>query len=103
MSNYIVLEDFVPYENAFLFHIFKNNDRIELNHPHTTIMVWIHKTDIGYSDKGVRNRLRVEIQKDDLNLMRDFFVLKSILAQEVMDFLEFDFDVKDVLCCISCI
>ena len=66
-------------------------------------MVWIHKADIGYSDKGVRNRLRMEIQKDDLNLMRDFFVLKSILAQEVMDFLEFDFDVKDVLCCISCI
>ena len=63
MSNYIVLEDFVPYENG----------------------------------------LRMEIQKDDLNLMRDFFVLKSILAQEVMDFLEFDFDVKDVLCCISCI
>ena len=86
-----------------LFHIFNNNARIELNHPHTTIMVWIHKTDIGYSDKGVRNRLRMEIQKDDLNLMRDFFVLKSILAQEVMDFLEFDFDVKDVLCCISCI
>ena len=96
-----MLEDFVPYENAFLFHIFKNNDRIELNHPHTTIMVWIHKTDIGYSDKGVRNRLRMEIQKDDLNLKRDFFLLKSILAQEVMDFLEFDFDVKDVLCCIS--
>lgn len=103
MSNYIVLEDFVPYQNAFLFHIFENNDKIELNCSHTTMMVWIHKTDVEYLDKGVRNRLRVEIKKDDLNLKKDFFVLKSILEEEMTNFLDFNFDIEDVLCCVSCV
>lgn len=98
--DYTILGEITPYNHCFLFHIFPNDDKIYLENDKTTIFVWRQSVDEIYHEKGIKDRIRVEICEDKLGIRQNAYEeLTKILKSEIIGFEDCDFVREDILIC----